>query len=80
MITAEDVRHLLAADQDAVLVVIEGRVDIVAPSSLDTDAYRGALQLITRADVVAGRGEELSDREVAEQAAALDSALSELGG
>ena len=44
-------------------------------------AYRGALQVITRDELLeqAG-GEQLSDRELAEQAAALDMAVSELGG
>jgi hypothetical protein len=80
VITADDVRRLLVADDDAVLIVIEGRVDIVAPDALDTDDYRGALQVTTRADLVAERGQVPSDRDIAEQAAALDSALSELGG
>lgn len=81
MITSDDVRRLLDGDSDAVLVLIEGRIDVVGPSALDTDDYRGALQVITRAELIeqAG-GEALSDRELAEQAAALDTAVSELGG
>jgi hypothetical protein len=64
-----------------VLVLVEGRIDVVDPDALDTDAYRGALQVITRAELVeqAG-GEQLSDRELVEQAAALDAAVSEIGG
>ncbi|MCX2929142.1 hypothetical protein ORI20_02565 [Mycobacterium sp. CVI_P3] len=81
MITADDVRRLLDRQTDAVLVLVEGRIKVVEPAELDTDAYRGALQVITRAELVeqAG-GEQLSDRELAEQAAALDTAVSELGG
>ncbi len=81
MITADDVRRLLGSETDAVLVLVEGRIDVVAPGDLETETYRGALQVITRDELVerAG-GEQLSDRELSEQAAALDTAVSELGG
>ncbi|MCV7216391.1 hypothetical protein H7J51_14000 [Mycobacterium crocinum] len=81
MITADDVRRLLASDSDSVLVLIEGRTEVVDPAALDTDDYRGALQVITRAELVeqAG-GEQLSDRELVEQAALLETAVAELGG
>ncbi|MEZ0354960.1 hypothetical protein AB4879_01510 [Mycobacterium sp. SA01] len=81
MITPDDVRRLLDGDPDAVLVLIEGRTEVVGPAALDTDDYRGALQVITRAELVeqAG-GEKLSDRELSEQAAALETAIAELGG
>ncbi|MDT5147427.1 MAG: hypothetical protein QOC58_2072 [Mycobacterium sp.] len=79
---AEDVRRLLAAESaDAVLVLIEGRVEVVAPADLESPDYRGALQIATREDVVQRTGgAELSDREVAEQAEDLDSAVRNLGG
>ncbi len=81
MVTADDVRRLLGAGPDAVLVLVEGRVDVVSPAELDTDPYRGALQIITRDELVRGAGgEQLSERELKEQAAELDSAVSELGG
>ena len=81
MVTADDVRRLLAAGADAVLVLVEGRVDVVTPAELDTEPYRGALQIITRDELVRGAGgEQLSEREIKEQAAELDSAVSELGG
>ncbi len=81
MITADEVRRLLGSETDAVLVLVEGRIDVVAATDLETDAYRGALQVITRDELIerAG-GEQLSDRELSEQAAALDTAVSELGG
>jgi hypothetical protein len=79
---AEDVRRLLAAESaDTVLVLIEGRVEVVDPADLESPGYRGALQIATREDVVqrAG-GAELSDHELAEQAEELDSAVRNLGG
>ena len=79
---AEDVRRLLACSEpDAALVLIEGRVEVAAPDELNSADYRGALQVATREEVVqrAG-GEELSDRELAEQAEELDSAVRNLGG
>ena len=81
MITVDNVRLLLASDSDAVLVLVEGRIDVVDPAELDTDAYRGALHIITREELVEQAGGELlSERELVEQAAALDMAVSELGG
>jgi hypothetical protein len=81
MITGDDVRRLLDGETDTVLVLLEGRIEVVDPATLDGDAYRGALQIITRAELVeqAG-GEQLSERELAEQAAALETAVAEMGG
>jgi hypothetical protein len=61
-------------------VAIEGRIEVVTPAQLESDDYRGALQIATRDDVVqrAG-GSELSDRELAEQAEDLDTAVRNLG-
>ncbi|MBB3748679.1 hypothetical protein FHT44_001140 [Mycolicibacterium sp. BK634] len=81
MITADNVRQLLDSEIDAVLVLVEGRIHVIDPAALDTDEYRGALQVITREELIeqAG-GEQLSDRELLEQAAALEMAVDELGG
>jgi hypothetical protein len=81
MITADNVRRLLASETDTVLILVEGRIEVVEPAALDTDEYSGALQVITREELIeqAG-GEQLSDRELVEQAAALDMAVAELGG
>lgn len=81
-IGAEDVRRLLASpDADATLVVIEGRAAVVAPADLESTEYRGALQVATRQELVQRVGhEELSDREVTEQAEEFDTALRNLGG
>ncbi len=78
---AEDVRRLLASDEaDAVLVLIEGRVEVAAPADLESPDYQGALQIATREDVVQRTGgAELSERELAEQAEDLDSAVRNLG-
>ncbi|MDX1874584.1 hypothetical protein SBI67_20900 [Mycolicibacterium sp. 120266] len=74
-ITKEDVSALLAADDDAKLVLVEGRTEIVAGSSSE------GLEVISRADLVVRMGNaEPSERELAEQAAALQTAVSELGG
>jgi hypothetical protein len=80
-VKAEDVRRLLASrEADAALVAIEGRIEVVTPAQLESADYRGALQIATRDDVVrlAG-GTELSDRELAEQAEDLDTAVRNLG-
>ncbi|MBB3600931.1 hypothetical protein FHT40_000564 [Mycolicibacterium sp. BK556] len=81
MITADNVRQLLDSEIDAVLVLVEGRIHVIDPAALGTDEYRGALQVITREELIeqAG-GEQLSDRELLEQAAALEMAVDELGG
>ncbi|OSC29214.1 hypothetical protein B8W69_09425 [Mycobacterium vulneris] len=81
-INSEDVRRLLASpDADATLVVIEGRAAVVAPADLESAEYRGALQIVTRQELVQRVGHaQLSDREVIEQAEQLDTALRNLGG
>ena len=81
MIAADDVRRLLAADEkDAILVVLEGRAEVIGAGKLASDEYRGALEVVARDDLVQRLGESPSDREIDEQAAALDTAVSELGG
>jgi hypothetical protein len=81
-VSTEDVRALLSSKQsDAVLVLIEGRIEVVTPAELDSAEYRGALQIATREQLIAQTGgSELSNHELAEQAEELDSALRNLGG
>ncbi|OBJ88658.1 hypothetical protein [Mycobacterium asiaticum] len=81
-VEVDDVRRLLDSDEaDAVLVAIEGRVEVVTPAELDSPDYRGALQIATRQDVLqSAGGTELSDRELAERAEELDVAVRNLGG
>lgn len=80
-ISADDVRRLLASDvDDAVLVLIEGHTDVVPAEQLESDEYRGALRVISRSDLIGrARGAQLSEEQMAEEAAKLDSAISELG-
>ena len=76
IITKENLRRLLQGEDDAVLVLREGRVHIV--SSGDEG---GGLEVITRADLMGRLGDaEDSDGELAKQAEALDTAVTELGG
>jgi hypothetical protein len=82
VISADDVRGLLEhGDAGAVLVLVEGRTAVIPQSDIDTPQYRGALQVISRDDLLQRiGGADLSDRVVAEQAAILDTTVSELGG
>lgn len=76
IITKENLRRLLQGEDDAVLVLREGRVHIV--SSGDGE---GGLEVITRADLMGRLGDaEDSDGELAKQAEALDTTVAELGG
>ncbi|MEO3758045.1 hypothetical protein ABGB19_07125 [Mycobacterium sp. B14F4] len=81
MISADDVRRLLNADEkDATLVLIEGRAEVIGAGRLASDEYRGAFEVIARDDLVQRVGESPSEHEISEQAAQLDTAVSELGG
>ncbi|MDT5304174.1 MAG: hypothetical protein QOG79_7799 [Mycobacterium sp.] len=81
MISTDDVRRLLlSTEPDSVLVLVEGRSEVIAGSQLDSDEYRGALEVISRDDLARRLGDAPSDHDVAEQASLLDSAVSELGG
>lgn len=81
MISADDVRALLRSEEkDPVLVVVEGRVEVIGAGRLAAPEYRGALEVATRDDLVRRIGESPSDLEIEEQAAQLDTAVSELGG
>jgi hypothetical protein len=81
-ISVDDVKRLLeVSDPDAVLVLIEGRTEVIAQRETDSPEYLGALQVISRDDLIRQvGGDELSDHELAEQAARLDATVSELGG
>jgi hypothetical protein len=80
MITADNVRQLLASDADTVLILVEGRIHVVDPAALDTDEFRGALQVITRDELIERVGsEQLSEHELVEQADVLDMTIAELG-
>ena len=79
-ISTDDVRRLLAAEAaDAVLVLVEGRTEVIPVSRLASDDYRGALEVISREELVKRLGDAPSEHDLAEQAALLDMAVSELG-
>ncbi|BBY31890.1 hypothetical protein [Mycolicibacterium sediminis] len=79
--TSEDLRRLLDADDESVLVLIEGRTEVIGSDDVEDEEYRGALEVISRADLVERLdGEDPSDHEVEEQAATLDATVDELGG
>jgi hypothetical protein len=80
-ISTDDVRRLLAADNaDAVLVLVEGRTEVIGAGQLASEQYRGALEVISRDDLAKRVGDAPSEHDLAEQAAALDTAVSDLGG
>ncbi len=82
-IDSDVTRRLVDADDDAVLVLLEGRAQVIGAAQLDDDAHRGgALQVISRTDFLqrVGKATNLSDDELATQAAILDAEVSELGG
>jgi hypothetical protein len=80
MITADDLRRLLAAEQNnATMVLVEGRIDVIGAGQLASPDYRGALEVVSREDLVKRLGEAPSDHDVAEQAGVLDAAISDLG-
>jgi hypothetical protein len=81
-ISSDDVRRLLDSElKDAILVLVEGRTEVIGAGQLASEQYRGALEVVTREDLVRRLGgTEPSDHDVAEQAAALDTAISDLGG
>jgi hypothetical protein len=81
-ISADDVRRLLEDESpDAILVLLEGRAQVISQSEADSDAYRGALQVVSRDDLLQRiGGADLSDRLIQEQATILDTTVSELGG
>ncbi|BCI55176.1 hypothetical protein NIIDNTM18_44540 [Mycolicibacterium litorale] len=80
-INADDVRQLLATDGEAVLVLIEGRAEVVTAGQSGSSEYQGALEIISRDELLKRTGgTDLDDRALEEQAAALNTAVDELGG
>jgi hypothetical protein len=80
-ILTDDVRRLLQSDEpDSRLVLVEGRMEVIGAGQLASEQYRGALEVISRDDLVKRLGDVPSEHDVAEQAAVLDTAVSELGG
>lgn len=79
-VTADELRALLADPEGMALVLVEGRVEVAHAGGSDGDEHRGALEVITRDELLARVGEDPGDAELAEQAAALTTAVQQLGG
>jgi NADH:quinone reductase (non-electrogenic) len=81
-ISSDDVRRLLQAGEDSSLVLIEGRTEVITTEQRNSDAYLGAFDVISRGELLERTGgkTQVADSELAAQAAALDAAVSELGG
>lgn len=81
-ISPDDVRRLLdATDPDSVLVLIEGRTEVIPAAALDSDDLRGAMTVTSRQKLIDQIGSpEPSAQEVAAQEGILDAAISTLGG
>lgn len=80
MISPDDLRRLMGAtEKDAVLVLVEGRIDVIGAGQLASPDYRGALEVIARDDLAKRLGEAPSEHDFAEQAGVLDAAISDLG-
>jgi hypothetical protein len=81
MITPEQVETLLSSDaDDPTLIVTGGAATVVPASELDTERYRGAVEVISRQDLVARLGgDTLSRHGLEEIAARLDSMVTRLG-
>ncbi|MBD8608726.1 hypothetical protein IFT73_17865 [Aeromicrobium sp. CFBP 8757] len=80
-ITIDHVHALLQQpSDDAVLGLVEGRVEAIDPDQLATDDYRGALEVISRRDLAERLGSDPTDEALAEQAGALTASVQQLGG
>nr|MCW2727897.1 hypothetical protein [Aeromicrobium sp.] len=80
-ITTDHLRTLLAADSgSARLGLIGGRVEVIAADQLDTDDFRGSLEVVSRDDLVARVGSDPSDETLSDEAGALTTAVRQLGG
>lgn len=81
MITPEHIEALLESDADEpTLIVTAGTVLVVPASALDSERYRGAVEVISRYDLVAQLGTDVpSRRDLTETAARLDTAVTQLG-
>ncbi|MFE9773361.1 hypothetical protein ACFYOV_17090 [Streptomyces sp. NPDC005931] len=81
MITPEHMEALLTSDADApTLILVAGSGVVVPGSALDSDRYRGALEIISRDDLVDRLGTDQPSRhELEEIAARLDATVTRLG-
>lgn len=80
-VSVDDVRRLLATDvADAVLVLLQGHTDVIPAAQLESDDYRGALRIVSRADLISrAHGAQMPEQQMEEEAARLDSMIANLG-
>lgn len=81
-IPIEDLRALVeSARQDAALVHVAGRYVVAGPDELGSDGLRGALTVVTRADLLERLGgRPVTDHELEPVAATLGAAVDNRGG
>jgi alkylhydroperoxidase family enzyme len=61
-ISTDDVRRLLQSDEpDSRLVLVEGRMEVIGAGQLASEQYRGALEVISRDDLVKRLGDVPSE-------------------
>ncbi len=82
MITREHVETLLRSDaHDPVLIVLAGQALIVSATELGEGPYDGAVEIVSRGDLVTQLAADLtSERGVDVLAAQLDAMVTQLGG
>lgn len=80
VITREHVQELLGSrNHDSTLVVLEGKVLVVPTAELGD--YRGAVEVISRNDLAAQLGSDVSsEQDLDELAARLNTVVQQLGG
>lgn len=81
VITEEHVRDLLRSRaDDPTLVVVQGRARVVPAAELDSDDYRGAIEVVSAEDLGRRIGARPpSDQDITTLARTLDAAVAELG-
>lgn len=82
MITREDVQELLQSmADDPTLVLLEGRVLVISASELGSGGpYNGALEIISRTDLIAQSGADTEpDYDLDSLASRLDTLVTEWG-
>lgn len=81
MITEEHVRDLLRPRADEpTLVVVQGRAQVIPAAELDSDRYRGALDVVSAQDLARRIGTRTpSDEDISALASTLNATVAELG-
>ncbi|MGW7264402.1 hypothetical protein [Streptomyces sp. NPDC054842] len=80
MISESHVRELLGSQDDAALVLLQGRAQVLDAASLASDEHREAAVLLTRGDLAERLGTQTpSDHEIRELAATLDAMAAKTG-